>query len=40
MWISYEDMHRDPEGSIRRVADFLDRPLTDDQVYKIYNLRN
>ena len=34
MWISYEDMHRDPEGSIRRVADFLDRPLTDDQVYK------
>lgn len=25
-------MHRDPEGSIRRVAHFLDRPLTDDQV--------
>lgn len=25
-------MHRDPEASIRRVAHFLDRPLTDDQV--------
>lgn len=32
LWITYEEMHRDPEGSIRRVAHFLDRPLTDDQV--------
>lgn len=32
LWLSYEELHRDPEGSIRRVAQFLDRPLTDDQV--------
>ncbi|XP_032786849.2 sulfotransferase 1E1 [Daphnia magna] len=35
LWITYEDMHRDPEGSIRRVAHFLDRALTDDQVQLI-----
>jgi len=32
LWLSYEEMHRDPEGSIRRISEFLDRPLTDDQV--------
>ena len=32
LWITYEEMHRDPEGSIRRVAEFLDHPLTDAQV--------
>ena len=32
LWITYEDMHKDPEGSVRRIAHFLDRPLTDEQV--------
>lgn len=39
LWITYEEMHRDPEGSIRRVANFLDRPLTDAQVFTIQMIK-
>lgn len=30
--LTYEDMHKDPIGSIKLIAKFLDCPLTDDQV--------
>ena len=36
--LTYEDMHKDPVGSIKVIAKFLDCPLTDDQVkYEPYH---
>ena len=32
LWLTYEDMHKDAQGSVRKIAKFLDKPLTDDQV--------
>ncbi|XP_030843935.1 sulfotransferase 1C3 [Strongylocentrotus purpuratus] len=34
----YEDFHKDLRGSIKRVADFLDRPLSDENLNKIVEL--
>ncbi len=32
LWLSYEEMHKDPYESVRRIAKFLGRTLTDEQV--------
>ncbi|XP_054774331.2 sulfotransferase 1A1-like [Lytechinus pictus] len=38
LWCKYEDFHKDLRGNIKRVAEFLERPLSDEKLDKLVEL--